>query len=64
MLPRVSLQDRDAIGLGQGEVDRVDPTLRLQVQNYAAHGTVGVFLFFMPELELTADFLGGNFLQG
>ncbi len=37
------IRNDDAIGPGQGEVVRVNPTLRLQVQNYAAHGTVGFF---------------------
>jgi len=34
----------DAIGFGQGENFRQEPSLRKQVQNCATHGMAGVFL--------------------
>jgi hypothetical protein len=43
IFPGFQIRIDDAIGLGQGEADRVRPTLRLQVQNYTAHGMVGFF---------------------
>jgi hypothetical protein len=37
--------ESDAIGLSQGGASEAGPTLRRQVQNLAAHDTVGYFLF-------------------
>jgi len=53
--------DSDAIGLSQGGAGEAGPTLRRQVQNLAAHDTVGYF--FLTKSVIVYRFPGDYFRE-
>ena len=55
--------ESDAIGLSQGGASEAGPTLRRQVQNLAAHDTVGYFLTnFQVGKSLPVQISGSEFI--